>query len=241
MLPINPYLCIGDIIHTIAILYLVVAINWWESCSSVSLKCQLLQCTALVLRYLDIWFISYTSLYLAIVNMSILLLSLATSFSIAARYPVGYDVGEDDFPASYLLLISIILGFALTRYIDVVEICYSISHILEAIAILPQLRICRNRGESKAVIRHYLILLAFYKTMYVLNWLYKYIQWHDYYITKNIAGFVQIAIYYYGIKMLYSDEVVFYDRWNISQWTSKLTCRLHLRRKSTLINKAEKA
>lgn len=237
---INAYSCIGDVGHSIAVLYLVIAINWREGCSSISLKCQLLQCLALTLRYLDIWFVSYTSAYTAIMNMSLLLLSLTTSFSIAARYPTGYDVADDNFPASYLILLSTLLGFTLTRYIDIVEICYSISHIVEAVAILPQLRMSRNRGESKAVIRHYLILMAFYKTMYVINWLYKYIQWHDYYMGKNIAGIVQIAIYYYGIRMLYSDDVVFYDRVDLSQWTSKLPCKLRRRRKSLHLNKEQR-
>ncbi|EDV24670.1 uncharacterized protein TRIADDRAFT_25687 [Trichoplax adhaerens] len=222
----NIYRLLGDGSHLIAMIYLLLWIIKRKSCSGISGKTQFVHCIVFTLRYLDLfkYFISY---YNTLIKLIFLTITYATTGLIAIGYNGTYEMEEDNLKLSYILIPSFILGMLFTYTYDILEICWSMSLFLEALAILPQLIMSHNRGESLGVIRHYMLMLAFYKTMYCFNWVYRKLCMDYFSLTSVIAGTGQTLVYYAAVKMLYSDQVVFYDRDIFLQYKTLLTESSH--------------
>lgn len=216
----NIYRLMGDVAHLIALLYLLLWIYRKKSCSGISAKTQLIHCLVFSLRYLDL-FSYFISLYNTLMKLILLTLTFSTTGLIG--YNGNYEVDQDNLRLSYLITPSFILGIIFTYSYDVIEISWTISIFLEAIAILPQLIMSHNRGESTGVIRHYMILLAFYKSMYCFNWAYRKFRLDFISNTSILVGIGQTLIYYLAIMIMYSDRVVFYDRDIFQQYKALLT------------------
>ena len=216
----NIYRLMGDIAHLIALVYLLLWIVKKKSCSGISAKTQVIHCLVFTLRYLDL-FSYFISLYNTLMKLILLTLTFATMALIG--YDGSYEVDQDNLRLSYLITPSFILGILFSGYYDVIEVSWTISIFLEAVAILPQLMMSHNRGESTGVIRHYMILLAFYKSMYCLNWAYRKLYKEYIPIFSIFVGVSQTIIYYFAIMIMYSDRVVFYDRDMFQQYKAILT------------------
>ncbi|KAA8533483.1 hypothetical protein F0562_031083 [Nyssa sinensis] len=96
-----------------------------------------------------------------------------------------------------------------TRYLDlftsVMEVLWSFSLYLEAVAILPQLKLLQRSKNIDNLTGNYVFLLGAYRALYLINWIYRF-------FTENhrtrwipwISGLVQTALYadffYYYIK-----------------------------------------
>jgi ER lumen protein retaining receptor len=53
------------------------------------------------------------------------------------------------------------------------EILWSFSIFLEAVAILPQLFMLQRTGEADTIDTHYLAALGAYRALYIPNWIYR--------------------------------------------------------------------
>ncbi|GAA5808051.1 hypothetical protein MFLAVUS_001433 [Mucor flavus] len=114
--------------------------------------------------------------------------------SVNLQYPT-YDAGLDTFRIEYLLVGSAILGILSTYIYTVIEILWSFSIWLESVAILPQLFMLQRTGEAETITTHYLFALGAYRGLYLLNWVYRYIdEGHTDWIAW-VAGIIQTALY----------------------------------------------
>jgi ER lumen protein retaining receptor len=81
----------------------------------------------------------------------------------------------DTFPVHYILLPCFCLSFVINYQFTVMEILWSFSILLEAVAILPQLHMLKRTGQAEALTRYYIISLGTYRALYIFNWVYRYV------------------------------------------------------------------
>lgn len=94
----------------------------------------------------------------------------ATVFFIYSKFRATYDRNHDSFRIEFLLLPTAILALLLNHEFSVMEILWTFSIYLEAVAILPQLFLVSKTGEAESITSHYLFALGSYRALYILNW-----------------------------------------------------------------------
>jgi len=75
------------------------------------------------------------------------------------------------------------------------EILWTWSIYLESVAILPQLFMVSKTGEAETITSHYLFALGAYRGLYILNWIYRYVDESYYDLIAIFAGVVQTILY----------------------------------------------
>lgn len=66
---------------------------------------------------------------------------------------------------------------------------------MESVAILPQLFMVSKTGEAESITSHYLFALGSYRALYILNWIYRYMNDGHYDLIAIVAGVVQTVLY----------------------------------------------
>eukprot|EP01065_Artemidia_motanka_P041266 TRINITY_DN5320_c0_g1_i2.p1 TRINITY_DN5320_c0_g1~~TRINITY_DN5320_c0_g1_i2.p1 ORF type:complete len:149 (+),score=39.41 TRINITY_DN5320_c0_g1_i2:665-1111(+) len=100
-------------------------------------------------------------------------------------WKASYDRGMDTFKISYLVVPALVFAalFHTDRYDtleDIAEKSWTFSQYLEAVAIVPQLRMLwlLQSGTSSRhwdiLTGHYVFCLGMYRLCYILNWVYRY-------------------------------------------------------------------
>ena len=75
------------------------------------------------------------------------------------------------------------------------EVTWSFSIWLEAVAIIPQMYVLRRTGSAENITVHYIFALGIYRTLYILNWLYRYFVEGKYDYVAILAGLTQTVVY----------------------------------------------
>jgi ER lumen protein retaining receptor len=111
------------------------------------------------------------------------------------KFKATYDSNHDTFRIELLLLPCVVLGLVLNHEFSVLEILWTFSIYLEAVAILPQLFMISKTGEAETITSHYLMFLGSYRALYILNWVYRY--WAEDFFDPIavVAGCVQTVLY----------------------------------------------
>ena len=78
------------------------------------------------------------------------------------------------FRIEFLVAPCVLLSLILNHEFSVMEILWTFSIYLEALAILPQLFLVQKTGEAETITSHYLFALGIYRFLYILNWVYRY-------------------------------------------------------------------
>lgn len=111
------------------------------------------------------------------------------------KYRPTHDPAIDTFRIEYLVGPSVILGLIFNYKISVIEILWSFSIFLEAVAILPQLFMLQRTGEAETITTHYLAALGVYRALYIPNWIYRYFTEGTVDPIAVTAGIVQTGLY----------------------------------------------
>ncbi|XP_062153923.1 ER lumen protein-retaining receptor B-like [Alnus glutinosa] len=202
----NLFRLLGDMTHLLSIVVLLLKIRTMKSCAGISLKTQELYVIVFLTRYLDL-FIKYYSVY----NTAMKLVFLGTSIGIVwyMRYhkvvKQTYNKEEDTFRHYFLILLSVLLALLIHRAFNVIEVLWTFSLYLEAVAILPQLVLLQKSRNIDTLTGDYVFLLGAYRALYILNWVYRFfMENHQFRWIPWISGLVQTALYadffYYYIK-----------------------------------------
>ncbi|KAJ2510108.1 endoplasmic reticulum retention protein [Coemansia sp. RSA 2049] len=191
----NIFRLAGDLFHLASILILIARLQQTKSCTGISLKTQTLYLVVFVTRYLDLFF-SFVSVYNTL--MKIFFLASAGYIVYLMRMPLkaSYDKAIDSFRLEYLLGGAAAFALLFPHKYSLVEILWSFSIYLEAVAIMPQLFQMSRTGEADNITSHYLFALGGYRALYIVNWIYRYYTEDDYvdYIAW-VSGVVQTALY----------------------------------------------
>lgn len=194
----NIFRFLGDLSHLVAVVILLHKIWRTRSCAGISGKSQILFAAVFTCRYLDL-FTDYVSLYNTVMKIIYIVSSYTTVYLIYHKFKSTYGKSYDTFRIEYLLgavAFLTLLCHATREHTSIVlELLWTFSIYLEAVAILPQLFMITRTGEAETITSHYLFFLGLYRGLYILNWIYRYYTegFHD--KIPIIAGVVQTVLY----------------------------------------------
>ncbi|EHY64871.1 hypothetical protein NERG_01927 [Nematocida ausubeli] len=208
----------ADLLHLLAMLILLVKMNRTKSCSGISLKSQLLYLSVYLFRYIDIIYIviypvllrSRRLVYNSIMKVLFVLLQSKIIYKVNYKYSYTYDRELDNLnialPIGMALVISMLInksyGF---HYKIIIELFWSSSIVLESIAIIPQLLLLYKTGEVEVLTIEYIVLLGFYRAIYMAIWLVKYIITRE--NTLLLCGSIIQSILYGELFWVYGRRV----------------------------------
>ncbi|KAJ1653966.1 endoplasmic reticulum retention protein [Dispira simplex] len=189
----NIFRLCADMLHLASIVILLLKIKQTKSCAGISLKTQALYFLVFLTRYLDlfVYFISvYNTLMVFFIGSAGYII-----YQIWYEYRPTYDASLDTFRAEFLILGAGILAVAFPDSWHVLDILWSFSIYLEAVAILPQLFQMTRTGEAETITSHYVFALGAYRALYIANWVYRYYTEGYVDVIAWVAGFVQTLLY----------------------------------------------
>ncbi|KAF7836517.1 ER lumen protein-retaining receptor-like [Senna tora] len=210
----NLFRLAGDFTHLLSIVVLFLKIRTTKSCAGISLKTQELYVLVFITRYLDL-FTKYYSFY----NTVMKLIFIGTTGSIVwyMRYhkvvKQTYNKDQDTFRHYFLVLICILLALLIHHEFTVIEVLWTFSLYLEAVAILPQLVLLQRSRNIDNLTGNYVFLLGAYRALYIINWIYRYFtEIHKIRWIPWVSGLVQTALYadffYYYMKSWKNHEML---------------------------------
>uniref|UniRef100_A0A8B9SBA4 ER lumen protein-retaining receptor n=1 Tax=Apteryx owenii TaxID=8824 RepID=A0A8B9SBA4_APTOW len=114
---------------------------------------------------------------------------------IYSKFKATYDGNHDTFRVEFLVAPAALLAFLVNHDFTPLEILWTFSIYLEAVAILPQLFLVSKTGEAEAITSHYLFALGLYRALYLGNWLWRYHAEGFCDLIAVVAGLVQTVLY----------------------------------------------
>jgi len=206
----NPVRLFADVLHLASILIVLLKLRAAKNCSGISLKTQELYALVFITRYLDLP-TNYDSPYLFLMKIFFLVSSGFIVYQM--RYPLKstYDAEQDSFRVIFLIAPCAVLALIFNPSFTPLEVLWSFSIFLEAVAILPQLFLLQRTGEVSNLNSHYIFCLGAYRALYVINWIWRYFfkDGRTHWIVW-ICGLIQTGIYcdffYYYIKSKYYNK-----------------------------------
>jgi ER lumen protein retaining receptor len=190
----NLFRLAGDLSHLLAILILLMKIWKTRSCAGISGKTQAMFALTFITRYLDL-FIHFVSLYNTVMKVIYISCSLATCYLMFVKFKATYDGNHDSMRAEFLIVPAAGLACLVNHDFAPLEILWTFSIYLEAVAILPQLFMISKTGEAETITSHYLFAQGSYRALYIANWVYRYhfenhVDW-----IAIVSGVIQTVLY----------------------------------------------
>jgi ER lumen protein retaining receptor len=170
-----------------------------------------------MLRYLDL-FTTFYSIYNSVMKVVYIATTASIIYTIKYQEPIKstYDKSQDTFlhwkyavaPCAVLGIITHLIGSsrAAGGGFDLIELLWTISIYLEAIAILPQLIVLQRYREVENLTGNYIFFLGAYRLLYIFNWIYRanYEAHYKHHWVVYFCGVVQTLLYvdffYYYVK-----------------------------------------
>ncbi|XP_055530334.1 ER lumen protein-retaining receptor-like [Wyeomyia smithii] len=184
----------GDLSHLLAIILLLIKIWKTISCAGISGKSQILFMVVYISRYLDM-VTTFISVYNTCMKVVFISSSIATIYLMYVKFKATYDHNHDSFRIEFLLVPCFVLALLINASFDAIEVMWTFSIYLEAVAILPQLFLVSKTGEAESITSHYLFALGSYRALYLLNWIYRYYAEGHYDLIAIFAGAIQTILY----------------------------------------------
>jgi len=209
----NIFRALGDIVHLLSIIILLVKMRTTKNVMGISLRTQELYALVFITRYLDIFW-NFLSLYLTFMKLFFLASSVYVVYLIRYKYKATYDREHDTFRSYFLIGPCFLLALLINAELTVPEVLWTFSIFLEAVAIFPQLVLLQRTNEVENITADYIFCLGLYRALYLLNWIYRYFTEEDYvqWIVW-VSGVAQTALYcdffyYYIISKYYHQKIV---------------------------------
>lgn len=169
----NIFRLAGDFAHLASIFILLHKMQLSKSCRGISFKTQLLYTVVFVTRYMDLF--HENSLYRFLMKLFFIGSSVYVLYLMKVKFRPTHDPAIDTIKLEYLMGPCFVLALLFHYRFDFVEILWTFSIYLEAVAILPQLFMLQRTGEAEAITTHYIFALGAYRALYIPNWLYRYV------------------------------------------------------------------
>lgn len=199
----NIFRLIGDMMHLASIFILIIKVyGGKKSCRGISLKSQFLYLLVFLTRYMDV-FTNHISLYNTFMKIIFIASSAFIVYLMKYKSPFcdTYDAKTDYFFLPYIIVPCAILALLVNEYFSLMEVCWTFSIYLEAVAILPQILVVhayaqQENGFVENLTSHYVFALGAYRAFYLINWIYRFfteVGYRDWIVW--VSGAIQTAIY----------------------------------------------
>lgn len=178
-----------------------------------------------VTRYLDLfWNFDY---YLTTMKVIYISATFYIMYLMRYKFRASYDKEHDSFRVIFLIAPCAILSLIINQELSLSEVSlhpkkknlyfqkvlWTFSIYLEAVAIFPQLVLLQRTNEVENITADYIFCLGAYRTLYLINWIYRYFTEDDYsqWIVW-ISGLIQTALYidffyYYVMRYLFLKSI----------------------------------
>ncbi|VDM51976.1 unnamed protein product [Angiostrongylus costaricensis] len=190
----NIFRLCADLSHLVAIVILLHKIWKSRSCEGLSGRSQVLFTLVFVSRYLDL-FTNFVSVYNSVLKVFFLVTSFGTVYLMWIKFKATYDRNNDCFRIEFLVIPAAILALLINHEFTFMEVMWTFSIYLEAVAIMPQLFMLSRTGNAETITAHYLFALGSYRGLYVVNWIYRYYTENFFDPIAVVAGIVQTVLY----------------------------------------------
>ena len=166
------------------------------------MKTQELYAVVFATRYLDLFF-SFISIYNTMMKVFFICSSCCIIWYMRRHRVVSqtYDKEQDTFRVMFLIVPSSLLALVVNHEMSLVEVLWTFSIYLEAVAIFPQLVLLQRTKNIDTLTSNYVFLLGGYRALYIVNWAYRYAtepgyaQWIVW-----ISGLVQTLLYHVSCR-----------------------------------------
>ena len=188
---------VADMLHLMSFFILIQKILKNRNCSGVSAKTQELYLIVFLTRYPDL-FMYIVSIYNTSMKLAFIGATLYILYLMRYKQPqcLTYQREQDEFPHFlYLLPAAGILTLLIHTKFQLFELSWSFSIWLEALAILPQLKMLTKMQEVENLTGNYVAALGLYRFFYILSWIWRYYQKPEIHWVKTLGGLVQTALY----------------------------------------------
>eukprot|EP00884_Botryococcus_braunii_P022670 jgi/Botrbrau1/9087/Bobra.178_2s0018.2 len=157
----NLFRLAGDMTHLLSIVILLLKIHATRSCRGVSRKTQELYTLVFVCRYLDL-FTRFISVYNTVMKLVFLVSSFGILYMMTLQPVVKntYDKSQDTFRIAFLIIPCAGLALLINQEFTVLEVLWTFSIYLEAVAILPQLVLLQRTQNIDNLTGNYVFLLG---------------------------------------------------------------------------------
>lgn len=135
----------------------------------ISGKSQLLFLIVFCARYIDL-FTTFISVYNVSMKFIYITITAATLYGIYFKYEHTNELLLDTVRIEYLIVPAAILAGFVNHENSFMEILWTFSIYLEALAVIPQIFFVKKTGEAESLTIHYIFALGAYRAFYLLNW-----------------------------------------------------------------------
>lgn len=175
-----------------------------NSVSGLSLQTQVIYLIAYMFRYLDIFSLggrfSVLRIYNTVMKVVFICYQMYIVFLIAVQHRGTYNRRFDNFRLPVLFGIAFLIApfvkgetFTLGSYLE--EYLYTVSLILEAVAILPQLVMIQEAGDCETLTSRYILMLGLYRLNYAVYFVLKYMSGRGLDFLILITSLIQTGLY----------------------------------------------
>ncbi|KAK0046216.1 ER lumen protein-retaining receptor 2 isoform X1 [Biomphalaria pfeifferi] len=185
---------VADMTHLLAIMFLIIKIWKTKSCTGISGKSQILFALVCVTRYLDL-FCYFVSYYNSILKVVFIVTSWLTVCLIYIKFRTTFNYSDDSFRVEILLIPVGGLALFVNHEFSVLEVLWTFSIYLEAVAIVPQLFMMMKTGKAETINLYYLFAFGLYRALYIVNWIYRYKHEGYWDLIAFTAGCVQTILF----------------------------------------------
>jgi len=190
----NIFRLAGDMSHLLAIMLLIAKIWKSKSVAGLSGKSQVLYFVVFMTRYLDL-FSNFISIYNTVMKVVYIALSFATCYFIYGKFKSSHNKDDDRFRMIFIIVPAAGLAALVHHSATPMELAWTFSVYLEAVAIMPQLQMIAETGEAETITSHYLLMMGLYRVFYLINWMYRFKTEGYYDKIVVVAGCVQTVLY----------------------------------------------
>ena len=189
MTSINGFRLVGDLTHFMAIVVLMWKIWETQSCIGISGRTQVLYAFVFIARYMDL-VSNFVSVYNTSLKIIYILATLGT-IGLMFKTRATYDNKNDTFRAEILIVLALLLALSTAFSYEFLDIMWTFSIYLEAVALLPQFYMINKIGQIESITAFYVFALGAYRALYIFNWIYRFYFEGFYDMNSVIGGSIQ--------------------------------------------------
>eukprot|EP00547_Thalassionema_nitzschioides_P005349 CAMPEP_0194200636 /NCGR_PEP_ID=MMETSP0156-20130528/1152_1 /TAXON_ID=33649 /ORGANISM="Thalassionema nitzschioides, Strain L26-B" /LENGTH=177 /DNA_ID=CAMNT_0038925653 /DNA_START=20 /DNA_END=550 /DNA_ORIENTATION=+ len=174
----NIFRLAGDMSHVFSIIVLLLRLRVAKNAQGISIRTHELFLLVFVTRYLDL-FTTFYSVYNSVMKILYIGSTASIIYTIKFQEPIKstFDKSQDTFlhwkfaaaPCAVIALLTHLIGSGFSDF-DFMELVWTFSIYLEAIAILPQLIVLQRYREVENLTGNYVFFMGSYRFLYILNW-----------------------------------------------------------------------
>jgi len=201
----NIFRLCGDMSHVFSIIVLLLRLRVAKNAQGISLRTHELFLLVFVTRYLDL-FTQFYSIYNTVMKVLYIVSTASIVYMIRFSQPIcaTYDKAQDTFlhwkfaaaPCAVIATVTALIGGGVSST-SLMDILWTFSIYLEAIAILPQLIVLQRYREVENLTGNYIFFMGSYRALYILNWIYRaYTERHyQHHYVVYFCGVLQTVLY----------------------------------------------